>query len=162
SSMQCPQCAHQNSSGAKYCIECARPLAARCPACNVEVPPSAKFCPECAAPLSAKLDAAAKGAPAPQPPAATTAASSDGERRQLTVLFCDLVGSTEMASRLDPEEMREVVHTYYEVVDQQVRRFDGHVAKYLGDGMLVYFGYPQAHEDDPVRAVTAALGVLVN
>ena len=160
--MQCPQCAHQNSSGAKYCIECARPLAARCPACNVEVPPSAKFCPECAAPLSAKLDAAAKGASAPQPPAAMTAASSDGERRQLTVLFCDLVGSTEMASRLDPEEMREVVHTYYEVVDQQVRRFDGHVAKYLGDGMLVYFGYPQAHEDDPVRAVTAALGVLVN
>ena len=160
--MKCSQCQHENPPGAKFCVECASPIVRRCPACGTEAPPTGKFCPECAAPLSAEPQAAPKGV-APTPPAPPTAGSSnDGERRQLTVLFCDLVGSTELASRLDPEEMGEVVRTYYEMVDEQVRRFDGHVAKYLGDGVLVYFGYPQAHEDDPVRAITAALGMLVD
>jgi class 3 adenylate cyclase len=83
------------------------------------------------------------------------------ERRQLTVMFCDLVGSTALASRLDPEDMREVIGAYHRCVAKTVARFDGFVAKYMGDGVLVYFGYPQAHEHDAERAVRAALKLVV-
>ncbi len=82
------------------------------------------------------------------------------ERRQLTVMFCDLVGSTALSSRLDPEDLREVIGTYHRCVAETVARFDGFVAKYMGDGLLVYFGYPQAHEDDAERAVRAGLAVI--
>ena len=85
---------------------------------------------------------------------------SDAERRQLTVMFCDLVGSTELSARLDPEDLREVIAAYHRVVADVVRTFDGFVAKYMGDGVLVYFGYPQAHEDDAERAVRVGLGVI--
>ena len=85
-------------------------------------------------------------APAAQPPA-------DAERRQLTVLFCDLVDSTRLASQLDPEDYREVVRAYQQTCAEVIQRFEGHIAQYLGDGLLVYFGYPQAHEDDAQRAV---------
>jgi TOMM system kinase/cyclase fusion protein len=84
----------------------------------------------------------------------------DAERRQLTVLFCDLVDSTVLASQLDPEEWREVVRAYQETCSKVIARFDGHIAQYLGDGLLVYFGYPQAHEDDAQRAVRAGLGMV--
>ena len=85
---------------------------------------------------------------------------ADAERRQLTVLFCDLVGSTELSHRLGPEEYRELVQTYQSVCTDVVSRFDGHVAQYLGDGLLVYFGYPKAHEDDAQRAVRAGLRLV--
>jgi class 3 adenylate cyclase len=84
----------------------------------------------------------------------------DAERRQLTVLFCDLVDSTVLASQLDPEEWREVVRAYQSTCAAVIQRYDGHVAQYLGDGLLVYFGYPQAHEDDAQRAVRAGLGMV--
>jgi class 3 adenylate cyclase len=84
----------------------------------------------------------------------------EAERRQLTVLFCDLVDSTVLASRLDPEEWREVVRAYQETCAKVIARFEGHIAQYLGDGLLVYFGYPQAHEDDAQRAVRTGLGVV--
>jgi class 3 adenylate cyclase len=84
----------------------------------------------------------------------------DAERRQLTVMFCDLVGSTALSTRLDPEDLREVIAEYHRVVAEIVRSFDGFVAKYMGDGVLIYFGYPQAHEDDAERAVRAGLGVV--
>jgi class 3 adenylate cyclase len=82
------------------------------------------------------------------------------ERRQLTVMFGDLVGSTALAARLDPEDLREVIGAYHRAVADVVRSFDGFVAKYMGDGVLVYFGYPRAHEDDAERAVRAGLGVI--
>jgi class 3 adenylate cyclase len=84
----------------------------------------------------------------------------DAERRQLTVMFCDLVDSTVLASRLDPEDLREVMRAYQVTCAEVIRRFDGHIAQYLGDGLLVYFGYPQAHEDDVQRAVRAGLGMV--
>jgi class 3 adenylate cyclase/predicted ATPase len=84
----------------------------------------------------------------------------DAERRQLTVLFCDLVDSTVLASRLDPEEWREVVRTYQETCATVIARFEGYIAQYLSDGLLIYFGYPQAHEDDAQRAVRAGLGMV--
>jgi class 3 adenylate cyclase len=84
----------------------------------------------------------------------------EAERRQLTVLFCDLVDSTVLASQLDPEECREVVRAYQEACAKVIARYEGHIAQYLGDGLLVYFGYPQAHEDDAQRAVRAGLGMV--
>jgi class 3 adenylate cyclase len=84
----------------------------------------------------------------------------DAERRQLTVMFCDLVGSTELSARLDPEDLREIIAAYHRAVAAVITSFDGFVAKYMGDGVLVYFGYPQAHEDDAERAVRAGLGVV--
>ena len=86
--------------------------------------------------------------------------SPDAERRQLTVLFCDLVDSTVLASQLDPEELREVVRAYQETCAKVITRFDGHIAQYLGDGLLIYFGYPLAHEDDAQRAARAGLGMV--
>src|SRR6266849_1763614 len=83
-----------------------------------------------------------------------------GERRQLTVMFCDLVGSTALSARLDPEELREVIQAYRETCASVIRRFAGYLAKYIGDGLLVYFGSPQAHEDDAPRAVRVGLGIV--
>jgi class 3 adenylate cyclase/energy-coupling factor transporter ATP-binding protein EcfA2 len=82
------------------------------------------------------------------------------ERRQLTVMFCDLVGSTALSAQLDPEELREVVRAYQETCTTIIRRYDGHIAQHLGDGLLVYFGYPAAHEDDAARAVRAGLEIV--
>src|SRR3984893_18249914 len=87
-------------------------------------------------------------------------ARAEAERRQLTVMFCDLVGSTELSARLDPEDLREVIAAYHHAVADVVRSFDGFVAKYMGDGVLIYFGYPRAHEDDAERAVRAGLGSI--
>src|SRR5215475_536993 len=84
----------------------------------------------------------------------------EAERRQLTVMFCDLVESTKLSSQLDPEEYREVVPAYQSTCTEVIQRYDGHIAQLLGDGLLVYFGYPQAHEDDPQRAVRTGLGIL--
>jgi class 3 adenylate cyclase len=94
--------------------------------------------------------------------AASSAASttSEAERRQLTVLFCDLADSTRLARHLDPEDLRDVIRAYQTTCVAVIQRFAGHVAQYLGDGLLVYFGYPQAHEDDAQRAVRTGLGIL--
>ena len=96
----------------------------------------------------------------PRGPSPTPSSTDAAERRQLTVMFCDLVGSTAMSARLDPEDMREVIAAYQKCVSETVRRFGGFVAKYMGDGVLVYFGYPQAHEHDAERAVQAGLGLV--
>jgi class 3 adenylate cyclase len=88
------------------------------------------------------------------------ATKDTAERRQVTVMFSDLVGSTALSARMDPEDLREIISAYQRGVADTVRRFGGFVAKYLGDGVLVYFGYPQAHEDDAERAVRAALEAI--
>ena len=91
---------------------------------------------------------------------ATVTAACEAERRQLTVMFCDLVGSTQLAARLDPEDFREVITAYHRAVADVVGGFDGFVAKYMGDGVLAYFGYPRAHEDDAEHAIRAGLGAI--
>jgi class 3 adenylate cyclase/predicted ATPase len=113
----------------------------------------------------AALRAGSAPAASPSPEASAELAGtalplSDAERRQLTVMFVDLVGSTALAARLDPEDMREIIGTYHRCVAETVDRFDGFVAKYMGDGVLVYFGYPQAHEDDAERAAHAGLSLV--
>ena len=96
--------------------------------------------------------------PRPQRPSASP--EDRAERRQVTVMFSDLVGSTALSARMDPEDLREVISAYQKCVAETVQRFGGFVAKYMGDGVLIYFGYPQAHEDDAERAVRAGLELV--
>src|SRR6266849_959028 len=126
---------------------------------TVSTPPPA---PEAAAPLSqtarpshTQADQAPEGEPTH-----VVRHAPEAERRQLTVMFCDLVDSTTLSSRLDPEDYREVVRAYQESGAAVIQRLGGYIAQYLGDGLLVYFGYPQAHEDDAQRAIRAGLGIL--
>ena len=119
------------------------------------IPPPTPASPQSVEPpvtLAPHVGTTAVTPPEPQPP--------EAERRQLTVLFCDLVDSTVLASQLDPEELRDVVRAYQEACAKVIARFEGHIAQYLGDGLLVYFGYPLAHEDDAQRAVRAGLGIV--
>ena len=107
-----------------------------------------------------RADASAKAPGSDAPPAIDITAKDTAERRQVTVMFSDLVGSTALSARMDPEDLREVISAYQKCVAETVRRFDGFVARYMGDGVLVYFGYPQAHEDDAERAVRAGLELI--
>src|SRR5215471_2378213 len=94
------------------------------------------------------------------PPQPEPRSQDSAERRQVTVMFSDLVGSTALSARMDPEDLREVISAYQKCVASTVQRFGGFVAKYMGDGVLVYFGYPEAHEDDAERAVRAGLELV--
>jgi predicted ATPase/class 3 adenylate cyclase len=111
-------------------------------------------------PPSAPAPDTQEDSPSQMPPTPVAPQPLEAERRQLTVLFCDLVDSTVLASQLDPEDLREVVRAYQETCAKVIARFEGHIAQYLGDGLLVYFGYPQAHEDDAQRAVRTGLGIV--
>jgi class 3 adenylate cyclase len=93
------------------------------------------------------------------PVSASSLSAAEAERRQLTVMFCDLVGSTQLSGQLDPEDLRAVVRAYQEAAAEVIQHYEGHIAQYLGDGLLVYFGYPTAHEDDARRAVHTGLGI---
>jgi class 3 adenylate cyclase len=108
----------------------------------------------------AELTGREKDAPKALAPTAASAVQDTAERRQVTVMFSDLVGSTALSARMDPEDLREVISAYQKWVAETVGRFGGFVAKYMGDGVLVYFGYPQAHEDDAERAVRAGLELI--
>src|SRR5215469_12359282 len=152
--MRCSKCGRDNRDGRKFCTSCGTPLVAACPKCGATNQPDESFCGECGTALG---DAAP-----PADAAGTTpvAAVASGERRHLTVLFCDLVGSTEIAARLDPEEWREMVAGYQRAAAEAITRFGGHVAKYLGDGVMAFFGYPEAHENDAERAARTGLTII--
>src|SRR5262249_14776873 len=166
--MPCASCGFDNREGAKFCNECGTPLALRCLSCGTENHGGAKFCSECGTPLTKPVAAATPAQPARQnaPPQAQPTelragfTTPEAERRQLTVLFCDLVGSTGLSEQLDPEEYREVVQGYQATCAAVIRRYDGHLAQHLGDGVLVYFGYPVAHEDDAQRAARAGIEII--
>ncbi|MBI3247518.1 MAG: zinc ribbon domain-containing protein, partial [Deltaproteobacteria bacterium] len=154
--MHCANCGAENPTGARFCIECAAPFGKRCPGCGVENLPRARFCSNCATPLTEGETGKASN---PQPPTPTPQSPS-GERRQLTVMFCDLVGATALSAQLDPEDLRDVVRSYQQTSATVIERGGGHIAQYLGDGLLVYFGYPVAHEDDAARVVRAGLAII--
>src|SRR6266849_4368931 len=151
--MRCSKCGSDNRGGAKFCKECASPLSTNCAACGALNQPGAKFCDECGAAL---VDAAQATVAEAMP----TAVSAAGERRHLTVLFCDLAGPTALAGQLDPEEWRETVGGYHRAAAEAVERFGGYVAQYLGDGVMAFFGYPEAHDNDAERAARAGLAIL--
>ncbi len=142
--MRCPICREENTHDLQVCSSCGAELTVDCSRCGYLNRRAAKFCGGCAEPLGAT-------------PRATMGV---GERRQITVLFCDLVNSTGMSELLDPEDWRDVLRTYQMTCAEIVRGLGGHVAQYLGDGLLVYFGYPLAHEDSPRRAVKAGLSMV--
>jgi class 3 adenylate cyclase len=151
--MRCSKCDSDNREGRKFCANCGAPLTVTCSKCAASNLSGERFCGECGAELG---DASAPKAEAATP----VATSAAGERRHLTVLFCDLVGSTEIAARLDPEEWREIVADYHRAAAQAIERFGGYVAKYLGDGVMAYFGYPEAHDNDAERAARAGLAIF--
>jgi class 3 adenylate cyclase/predicted ATPase len=154
--MRCPSCDHDNRAERRFCAECGAALAAVCASCGAANQPGEKFCGGCGVRLPTGPSATAASPPAREPEAALPA----GERRQLTVLFCDLVGSTPLSQQLDAEEWRDVVEAYHRTAAAAVTRLGGHVAQYLGDGLLIYFGWPTAREDDPERAIRAGLAIL--
>jgi class 3 adenylate cyclase len=151
--MRCQSCNAENAAARRFCSECGKPLPSPCPVCGFENEFHAKFCGGCGKPVG-EVAAPAPAMVSPLPRAI------GAERRQLTVMFCDLVGSTPLAARLDPEDLREVIGAYHRTVADVVTGFEGFVAKYMGDGVLIYFGYPEAHEDDAERAVRAGLAVI--
>src|SRR5436309_3181370 len=141
--LACPACGTRNPSGFRFCGNCGSALAPTCPVCGTAAAPGARFCGACGASLG--------GGPAP--------ALELEERKVVTVLFADLTASTELASRLDPEDLRGVLRPFFEAMVEEIRRFDGTVEKFIGDAVMAVFGFPAAHEDDPERAVRAALAM---
>src|SRR5215510_6658997 len=147
--MQCPQCQHENSATAKFCEECGRLLRARCPACGFEPTPSAKFCPECgqrlaspAPPSETRVIFTAPQADTPKHLAdkiLTARSVLEGERKQVTVLFADLKGSTELIQSLDPEEARALLDPALHTMMEAVHRYEGTVNQVLGDGIMALF-----------------------
>ena len=161
--MQCSSCQATLPDAVKFCIECGAPAPCVCGSCGFANLARAKFCAECAAKLNANRTADEPTAVSAEKGIfAVGSTRASAERRQLTVLFCDLVGSTLMSSRLDPEELRDVIGAYHRCIADTVERFDGFVARYMGDGALVYFGYPYSYEDNAERAVHAALMLISN
>jgi class 3 adenylate cyclase/tetratricopeptide (TPR) repeat protein len=159
--MQCHQCQHENREGANFCEACGSSLTLHCPSCDYTARPGATFCDHCGARLSSTTPTSPETSPITQnDPSATEPSAPEAERRQLTVMFCDLVDSTRLAGLHDPEELREIVRAYQERAAGVIQQYEGHVAQYLGDGLLVYFGWPRAHEDDAHRAVYAGLGIV--
>ncbi|HKA53517.1 MAG TPA: adenylate/guanylate cyclase domain-containing protein, partial [Candidatus Binatia bacterium] len=164
--MRCPDCSFENPQGLKFCEECGTRLPQVCPGCGRQVRPTAKFCGECGTPLAGAssvqgLESRVQSLQSPDARHQTLdPRPNEAERRQLTVMFCDLVGSTPLAEKLDPEDLRAVILAYQQACAEQIRRFEGYLARYVGDGLLVYFGYPQAHEDDAQRAVRTGLEIV--
>ena len=149
--MECSNCHHNNPANALFCLNCGRKFRKECGSCGAKLPEDALFCMQC----GKKLDQ--RDAPTD---ASLQTIIPDGERRQLTVMFCDIVDSTSLSEKYDPEDLREVIRKYHETCNQIINRFEGHIAQYLGDGLLVYFGFPQSHEDDAQRAARTGLAIV--
>ena len=164
--MQCRSCRHDNPVGARFCVACGTRLATACAACGVELPEGARFCPACGGAIEPTRPTAA---PAHAPEAytprhlaeriLTSRAALQGERKPVTVLFCDLVGSTALAERLGPDAMHDLLNRFFETALAEIHRYEGTVNQFLGDGFMALFGAPLAHEDHARRAALAALGV---
>jgi class 3 adenylate cyclase/tetratricopeptide (TPR) repeat protein len=161
--MQCPRCQHENPPKAKFCEECAAPLARTCSNCGTQLSPTAKFCPECAHPVAAGPAEPRFASPESYTPKhlaekiLTSKAALEGERKQVTVLFADLKGSMELLADRDPEEARKLLDPVLEHMMEAVHRYEGTVNQVMGDGIMALFGAPLAHEDHAVRACYAAL-----
>jgi class 3 adenylate cyclase/tetratricopeptide (TPR) repeat protein len=181
--MPCPKCSHENAPEAKFCQNCGHALQRSCAKCGTTNAPNAKFCIECGSSLQQDSPAVPKPAPVSEPNTFSTqlelqkyipkelfsrlkTAKADremmGERRIVTMLFCDVIGSTEAAESLDPEEWAEIINGAFEHMIQGVYSYEGTIARLMGDGILAFFGAPIAHEDDPERAVMAGLEIIEN
>jgi len=156
--VHCLSCSADVPEGSKFCGKCGAALPRSCPSCGHPISLGNSFCSECGTSLVAANGAPAVSASRRMP--VTSSTDSAAERRQLTIMFCDMVGSSALSTRLDPEEQREVVSAFQASCTSEIKQLGGIVAQYLGDGVLAYFGYPTAHEDDAERAVRAGLAIV--
>ncbi len=152
--MKCPDCNAEAPDGARFCNACGTALTRACPNCGEAGPPTARFCAQCGAEIGVSHRPQGASARADRAPPA------QAERRQLTVLFCDLVGSTALSTRLDPEDLRGLIGTYQDSVAAAIAGVRGYVARFLGDGVLAYFGWPNADEAHAESAVRAGLAMI--
>jgi class 3 adenylate cyclase/predicted ATPase len=163
--MECLRCQADNPDSGRFCTQCGAALPGKCVHCGAVNPPESRFCGDCGTSLAAATQpsdgftTAAMQMPSSleESPASFI---SGGERRHLTVLFCDIVGSTSLAKALDPEDLNEITRRYYNGCTEAIHQFDGLVANFIGDGIMALFGYPRAHEDDAERAIRAALTII--
>lgn len=170
--MQCPQCRYESPAAAKFCQECGRRLVLHCPACGFEALPAAKFCPECGHSLRQSASATGAGQPLEASQAytprhlaehvLTSRNALEGERKHVTVLFCDLANSTALAEELGPDTMHSLLHRFFEIALNEIHRYKGTINQFLGDGFMALFGAPIAYEDHAPRAALAALGLQRN
>jgi class 3 adenylate cyclase/predicted enzyme related to lactoylglutathione lyase len=175
--MKCPNCSFENAVDAKFCENCGQPFERVCPNCGKPVSANARFCKNCGFNLagaaaqaqptpvtqSANLDALRKTAPlSVSQKILAERERTEGERKLVTALFTDIVGSTSLAEAMDPEDWREIVSGAHQRVSQAVYRYEGTIAQLLGDGVLAFFGAPLAHEDDAERAIRASLDILAS
>jgi len=153
---QCTKCSSEIIKGMKFCGLCGTKVSSekKCLECGMKNPLAFAFCGGCGNPFFKSKP------PTEEPVEAKVIPEAEAERRQLTVMFCDLVGSTALSEQLDPEDLRDIILSYQQVCAHAVQMYDGYIAKYLGDGVLVYFGYPVAHEDDAQRSIYAGLEML--
>ncbi len=149
--MTCPYCQHDNPPDARFCVNCGAKQVILCSKCETENEIDSKFCKNCGNKLK-KVSNPEIHKFENQPKAA--------ERRQLTCLFCDLVGSTPLSEQLDAEDYRQIILDYQQLAEPIIKQYGGHIAQYLGDGLLVYFGYPKGLENAPKSAIHAGLGIL--
>jgi class 3 adenylate cyclase/tetratricopeptide (TPR) repeat protein len=160
--MKCPKCESDNREDVKFCEQCGARMELECPNCKASIPLGKKFCGDCGHPLTSvipPLDHAHPPSLTPESPAESipaTPSTVDGERKHVTVLFSDLSGYTALSEKLDPEEVKEITGTLFSALASVIDRYGGFVEKYVGDAVMAIFGVPDAHEDDPVRAVRAA------
>jgi len=163
--MQCHRCQRDNPSDAKYCLECGVRLGLSCAKCGRELPAAAKFCPECGDSVSRPAIQSRVGSPDAYTPRhlvekiLTSRSALEGERKQVTVLFCDLANSTALAEQLGPEPMHRLLNRFFELALAEVHRYEGTINQFLGDGFMALFGAPLALEDHARRGVLAALGI---
>ncbi|MGD2098244.1 MAG: adenylate/guanylate cyclase domain-containing protein [Desulfobacterales bacterium] len=161
--MQCPKCQFENPEGIKFCVECGNKLETKCPKCGFSNSPNFKFCGECGYNLQSPKDVFVEISE-PEIPThhrrtekpSNDLSPIDGERKHVTVLFADLTGYTAMSEKLDPEEVKEITSRIFGEITKIVANYDGFIEKYAGDAVMAIFGVPQAHEDDPIRAIKAA------
>src|SRR5947207_6567929 len=158
--MKCSRCAHENPQGARFCEECATPLAGTCANCGTALSATAKFCHACAHPVAAGTPSRSPDSYTPKHLAERIINSKtalEGERKQVTILFADLKGSMELLADRDPEDAQKLLDPVLERMIEAVHRYEGTVNRVMGDGIMALFGAPIAHEDHAVRACYAAL-----
>src|SRR5262245_46488733 len=164
--MQCPRCHHQNPVASSFCLECGGHLRLTCASCGTDLPAGSKFCNKCGTAVSgASVGQSRFAAPESYTPRhlaekiLTCKSALEGERKHVTVLFCDLVNSTALAERLGGEPMHTLLNQFFALALAEVHRYEGTINRFLGDGFMALFGAPVAHEDHARRAVLAALSI---
>src|SRR5438552_17735499 len=164
--MKCSRCQYENPPGSNFCLGCGTRLGATCGACGNDLPAGSRFCNKCGTPVSGESAGEARFAsPQSYTPKhladkiLTSKTALEGERKQVTVLFCDIANSTSLAERVGPERMPALLNGFFELALAAVHKLEGTINQFLGDGFMALFGAPLAHEDDARRAVLAAVKI---